>query len=194
MNRRDFGKTASLVAATAVVAPEILAQPVSGIDQIDYYRVPDEWDDATPQQLAALKRMEENIPPLWIFETIAKEIPQQVPDASKHAHWMHGDIRVFGMIDGQFPLPNYKLDLDLSKIGWMGFWRQAVRNRYTQKVSAFISTIPMFLATEIDPGQAFDVKDYVPIGTSHEDIERIARESFLKLQELVVEYHNREAA
>jgi hypothetical protein len=44
----------------------------------------------------------------------------------------------------------------------------------------------------VNPGQFFSVNAYISIGTSNEEIERMARESFLKLQEVVKEYYNRE--
>jgi hypothetical protein len=53
-------------------------------------------------------------------------------------------------------------------------------------------TVYVVAATDVVEGQTININKNIPIGTSHEEIERMARESFLKLQEMVAEYHNRE--
>jgi hypothetical protein len=71
-------------------------------------------------------------------------------------------------------------------------YRQAVRNKYTNKPALFVATIPLEVAQEVNPGQCIDINKSIQIGTSDVEIERMAQESFVKLQELVVEYYNRE--
>ncbi len=95
----------------------------------------------TPEQRAAIQYMEDNKPPSWIFEKIAKEVKQAVPDGTDKPSWKHGSYRVLGNIDGyseyQFENGLVPKDIDLAKISYVVFWRQAVANKKTKKVKAF---------------------------------------------------------
>lgn len=200
MNRRDFSKTAGLVAAVVVVAPKILAEgsPKWIIEQGD---IDAEWNEATPEQRLALQRMRDNIP-TGIFYRVTKEIPQQVPvftakDGSIKGSYQHGDCKIIGQVAGihpwQFEDGKVEEDVDLSDISYMGIYRQGVRNKYTNEARLFASSVPLDWAMEVNPGQTVHIYKRFSLGTSDAEIERMARESFLKLQELVVEYHNRAA-
>lgn len=200
MNRRDFSKTAGLVAAAVVVAPKILAEgsPKWIIEQGD---IDAEWNEATPEQRLALQRMRDNIP-TGIFYRVTKEIPQQVPvftakDGSIKGSYQHGDCKIIGQVAGihpwQFEDGKVEEDVDLSDISYMGIYRQGVRNKYTNEARLFASSVPLDWAMEVNPGQTVPIYKRFSLGTSDAEIERMARESFLKLQELVVEYHNRAA-
>jgi hypothetical protein len=187
MNRREFGKTVSVVAATAVVAPKVLSEPI----------IQDEYNVLTPEELAAIQRMKDNMPPKEIFERIAESVPFSAPNAIDKAGWRHGSCRIVGMIGGvgSWVVESGRApkDIDLSDIGYVIFWRQAVRNKYSLKINYIASWTPCIEYKDLFfEGETTHVKKYIPIGTSHEETERMARESFLKLQEMISEYHNRE--
>jgi hypothetical protein len=162
---------------------------------VDYY------GNATLEQREAVKRMEDNEPPHWIFEKIKKDIPQEVPDATDKPGWKYGSFRILGVIDGKSPYMDMNvakmdtdLDLegrDLSKIGHVVFWRQIAQNKNNPEkpLKLFASNVPYVWAMEVEPGQTVPITTYIPIGTSNEEIERMARESFLKLQEVVKAYY-----
>lgn len=213
MNRREFGKTAGLVAVASVVVPKVLAEPFhSGQGVVHIYRdvegnVQKEGtifssaedmflDRATSAQREAMQKARDNMPPAEIFTKVASEIPQQVPDGTDKKGYQHGAVRMMAAIDGYdpsfFEMGLVHPDVDLSDIGYVVLYRQAVRNKYTNKIKFFASSVPLDFARSVHPGQTIPVNKKIAIGTSHDEIERMARESFLKLQELVVEYHNRE--
>jgi hypothetical protein len=208
MNRRDFSKTAGLVAAAAVVAPKILAEgsPKWIIEQGDFDA---DWNEATPEQRLAIQRMQDNMPSPEIFKKVAGEFPPRVPIFTSNQgaikkSFQHGNFRILGAIgglppsayeDGYIYLDEVRKDTkqtDLSDISYTGMYRQAVRNKYTNKPALFVATIPLEVAQEVNPGQCIDINKSIQIGTSDVEIERMAQESFVKLQELVVEYYNRE--
>jgi len=160
----------------------------------------DLYGNATLEQREAIKRMEENEPPSWIFEKIKKDIPQEVPDGTDKPGWTYGSFRICEVIDGKTPYkwdaPEYdkELDLegrDLSKIGHVIFWKQTAKNKNNPEkpLKRFASIVPFGWAMEVEPGQTVPITTYIPIGTSNEEIERMARESFLKLQEVVKAYY-----
>ena len=209
MNRRDFSKTAGLVAAAAVVAPKILAEgsPKWIIEQGDFDA---DWNEATPEQRLAIQRMQDNMPSPEIFKKVAGEFPPRVPIFTSNQgaikkSFQHGNFRILGAIgglppsayeDGYIYLDEVRKDTkqtDLSDISYTGMYRQAVRNKYTNKPALFVSSVPLDWAMEVNPGQTVHIYKRFSLGTSDAEIERMARESFLKLQELVVEYHNRAA-
>ena len=85
-------------------------------------------------------------------------------------------------------------DLDLSKIDYVGFYRQAAINKNTGEIKYFYATIPIGSAGSARLGETFEVKDgVIPFDWDREELEVMARESFLKLQEMVTEFYNREA-
>ena len=180
---------------------------------------------ATPEQREAIKRMEDNMPPKWIFEKVAKEIPQQVPDGTDKTGWKFGSARVIGRIGGfspdefvqghNFDYVNDKRpslsDADLSDIKYCAFWRQSAHTKrydeykkdcdrnieqvelsqpseWTEYPVAFAATIPLGFCGKVTPGQDVNIERWIPIGTSNEEIERMARESIVRLQEVVKEY------
>jgi hypothetical protein len=124
--------------------------------------------------------MNENLS-AYSLRDVATAIPSTVPSAGtedKFRGWDHGACRQSTLPDGRS----------------VGFYRQAVRNKYTQQVKYFAVSIPLDFYGEIEPGQSLNItKGMLGIETA-EEIAEMARESFLKLQELVVEWHNREVA
>jgi hypothetical protein len=183
------------------------SEPVLDYKPVD---LDDDWDKSTPEQRAAIRRMHDNMPSHDIFKKVASETSQLVPlftkrDGTVKTSFQHGNSLMLGSIDG---LPSYHyengytydkegnrkeiIDPDLSNICYFGIYRQGVRNKYTNEAALFVATIPLEFAQEVNPGQTISFEKRIPIGTPDAEIERMARESFLKLQELVVEYHNRE--
>lgn len=144
----------------------------------------------------ALKRIN-NAPLGEILRAVAASIPSTVPESEKD-DWKHGAMHVSGRINGwdswsieNMMAPN---DLDLSDISYVGFYRQAVINKYTGEPEFFIAVVPLGFSGEVKPGQTVDIQKSIPFEWKAEDVEAQARESFLKLQELVTEYYNREPA
>ena len=216
MNRRDFSKAAGLVAVTAAIAPGILAQDQdssggSGIVKPTgeaIFLIEDDYP--TPAQRAAIQRMEENMPSAEIFEKVASEFPRQVPEfvqtsGSIVKSMQHGNVRIVGFVGG-LPASAFDYgyhygeneerkslsDVDLNDISYGAFYRQAVRNKYTNKPDLFVAPIPLGAgaARQVNPGSTMQFAKMIIIGTPVVEIERMARESFSKLQELVVEYYN----
>jgi hypothetical protein len=154
-------------------------------------------DLTTPEQCEAIKRMKENFPPEEIFKEVAASILQTVPDANTKDLWRHGSCRIVGRIGG-YDIWNFEngfapSDADLSKIDYVAFYRQAVQNKNTREVKGFVATVPLSFSGEVEPGKTLTVKETIPFDWKREDVEAMARESFLKLQELCEEYYNREA-
>lgn len=199
MNRRDFGRTASFVAAVAVAAPHVLA------DKSKYaHPTSPAWDEraflkecgCTPDQIEAIERMEQFRKRVsGIFGNVAKEFPRMAPDASDKSGWVHGAYRIAGGIGAGYVdlmYPRFIPSTDLSDIHCVGFWRQAVRNKHTQEIKYFASWTPSH-AAEVYPGREVTIKEDVKIAMSDKEISDIARKSLAKLQELVVEFYNAEA-
>jgi hypothetical protein len=138
--------------------------------------------------------MEDNKPPHWIFGKIAKEIHQEVPDGTDKPAWGHGSYKVIGNIDGycewQFEQGIVPSDIDLTNIRYVIFWRQAVPNKKTKEVKAFASWTGGG-AQSVVPGQTITVDDgkYITIGTSNEEIERLAKDALINLQKMVKKYY-----
>jgi hypothetical protein len=150
---------------------------------------------ATPEQRAAIKFMEDHMPPLEIFKEVADSIPQTVPDAGKK-FWSHGSCRVVGMIGGCAPW-NIECglapqDIDLTDIKYVGFYRQAVANKRTGELKAFCVTVPLDFSGEVVPGQTIPVNTRINVEWDRDDLVSKARVAFLKLQEIVVEFYNAE--
>ncbi len=116
----------------------------------------------------------------YSLRDIALSIPSTVPpvEADNSNGWGHGTCRRSSLPDGRS----------------VGFYRQAVRNKHTQEIKYFAVSIPLDFCGEIDPGQSINVTKGMSGLECLEEIEVMARESFLKLQELVTEWHNREVA
>jgi hypothetical protein len=143
----------------------------------------------------ALKRI--NKAPLEeILSAVAASIPSTVPEVEKDG-WKHGAMHVSGRINGwdSWSIENGMAPsnaLDLADITYVGFYRQAVINKYTGEPEFFVAVVPLGFSGEVKPGQTVEVQKSIPFDWKTEDVEAMARESFLKLQELVVEYYNRE--
>lgn len=142
----------------------------------------------------ALKRINKE-PLLELLKEVASANPSAVPNTGKNG-WEYGSCHISGRIGGwdSWSLENGMApnDLDLSDITYVGFYRQAVANKYTGTIEPFVAVVPLGFSGPIQPGQTVEVKDSIPFDWKREDVEKMARESFAKLQELVVEYHNRE--
>ena len=212
MNRRDFSKTAGMVAAAAVVAPQLLAEPQKNPRKmVRLYRDADGKfqteeipnpntdsyfeDKTTPAQREAIQRMQDNMPPSEIFTRVASEYPQLVPTATDKKGFQQGAVRIICTIGGHHAGDFYDgiEGVDLSDITYVAMYRQAVRNKYVSRwPTLFVATVPLDWAAETNPGQTIPATKRIKIGTSYTEIERMARESFAKLQEMVIEYHNRE--
>jgi hypothetical protein len=154
------------------------------------------YDCATPEQLAAVKLAEDDQFPIELLANVAKSIPQVVPNGSDKGGWGYGACRRTIMIGGhswsEFENGTVPKDVDLTDIRHVPFYRQAVKNKYTGEVKGFFVTVPYTHGGEVEPGQSVSVERAgFPIGTSHEDITRMATESFLKLQEMCEEFYNR---
>ena len=144
---------------------------------LDLTGIPEINKEDTPYG-RALKQMEGHFPPVEIFAEVAASIPQVVPDVEVRSSWKHGSMRCIGRIGGynSWAIESNMApsDLDLSRIDYIAFYRQAVSNKHTGEVKFFGTSIP------------------IPFDWNREDLEAMARESFLKLQELVTEFYNRE--
>ena len=142
----------------------------------------------------ALKRINKE-PLLEVLKEVACANPPAVPDSGKK-DWEYGSAHVSGRVGGwdSWSLENgmWPGGIDLNDISYVGFYRQAVANKFTNKVEFFVAVVPLGFSGTIQPGQTVEVKDSIPFDWKREDVEKMARESFAKLQELVVEYHNRE--
>lgn len=201
MNRRDFGKSASLVAAAATIAPNLLAQPLAGNSHWSGMPSEREYLESigwTPEQIAAWERMrrfEEHV--RGIYSEVAGEFPQTVPNGSDKKIWQHGAYRVCGRIgsfqEDYIDYPSFPSHVDLSDIKCFCVWRQGVCNKYTNEIKSFASWGTSDADAKcVIPGQAVTVHEDVSIKMSDEEIAQFARATFGKLQEMVVEFHNRE--
>ncbi len=112
--------------------------------------------------------------------------------------WRYGDFKIEGRV-GIFKDSDYESGRVYSygsippvrNINYLTMWRQAVRNKFTGELKYLVG-IPNG-AKEVVPGQ--DVTIYpVNLNMTSDEIETVARESFAKLQELVIEYYNRPIA
>src|ERR1700677_2133989 len=149
-----------------------------------------DFNCATPEQLEALKRAEKDDFPIELLVDVAKSIPQVVPNGSDKGGWGYGACRRTIMIGGhdwsQFENGTVPKDVDLTDIRHVPLYRQAVKNKHTGEVKGFFVTIPFTNGGEVTPGQTINVERAgFPIGTRHEEITRVATESFLTLQEMV---------
>jgi hypothetical protein len=200
MNRRNFfGKIVKMVAALAV-APKVLAESQTK-PPLDFSEPlpPLTKADCSPEMIEAFELMRDNLPRIRsIFEKVAKEHPYNpVPDEGIFT-WGYGDLKISGRV-GQYDECDYENGrarwfsrVPPSNTIWYGcMWRQAVRNKYTGELKYFISLTSQ--AKSVVPGQEVTVSNPITLDMNSEEIEKIARESFLRLQELAVEYHNREA-
>ena len=160
------------------------------------YDGPELEQKPNPQLIAAIERMNAHAPDAEFLREIALSIPPVVPEVEKSG-WNHGSCRVSGRIGGHSHWDieqNFApLDIDLSKIDYVAFYRQAVANKYTGDLKGFCVTIPLDFSGEVVEGQTIPVTKSIPFEYTKEDLEAMARESFLKLQEMVQEWHNREA-
>jgi hypothetical protein len=195
MNRRDFGKTAGMVAATAVVAPKILAD--SAKENLNE-RIELEEYGYTPEQIYAIIRMRHGKLRICdIFNEVKKEFPQEVEDGADKKGWHYGDpCKVMGRIgstcENTWGPMYFHTHTDLSDINYVAFVRQAIRNKHTNELKYVAAWSPV-QADSVEPGQTITAKEWIRIDTSDEEVKRIARETFSIFQELVIEYHNREA-
>ncbi len=159
----------------------------------------DDYGQATPEQIAAIKHADENGYPIEILVEVAKSIPQTVPNGSDKGGWGYGACRRTCTIGGYditaFENGTAPKDVDLTDIKYFGFYRQAVKNKHTGEVKGFAVVVGANFAGEVEPGQTIEVKGEKVIrpGWNREDVEAAARESFIKLQELCEEFYNREA-
>jgi hypothetical protein len=165
---------------------------------LDLTGVPEIDNSQTPLALA-ITRMNENAPQAEMFREVAASIPQSVPDVLEVKGWYYGSCRVIGRIGGfdHWSIENgmTSSDIDLSKIDYIAFYRQAVKNKHTGKLGFFVVTIPLSFNGEVQPGASVAApSEGIQIGWKREDVEAMARESLLKLQELVAEFYNREVA
>jgi hypothetical protein len=157
-----------------------------------------DYSMATPEQMAAIKYAGENCYPIEILAEVAKSIPQTVPNGSDNGGWGHGACRIIctigGCTIGDFENGTAPKDTDLSDIKYFGFYRQAVKNKHTGEVKGFASVVGRnTFAGEVEPGHELESKgEFIRPGWKREGVERIARESFLKLQEMCEEFYNRE--
>jgi hypothetical protein len=150
-----------------------------------------------PEEREAVERAKKNAPPIEIFVEVAKSIHQTIPDVDDRPGWKHGATRMVTRIGG---VNAYEIedglapsDLDLSNIDYTVFYRQAVKNKHTGEIKYFATWVPFESAIEVHPGQSIEIKgDGIPIGWDREELEAMARESFLKLQEMCEEFYNRE--
>ena len=161
--------------------------------------VEEDFGLATPEQRAAIKFGADNIFPIEILSEVAASIPPSAPNGSEKPGWVHGACRRVWTIGGYdvWAIENGTApkDIDLSDIQYVGFYRQAVKNKYTGEVKGFATTVPLTFAGEVTPGQTIELKkEGQPIrpGWKREEVESMARESFLKLQEMCEEFYNRE--
>jgi hypothetical protein len=151
----------------------------------------------TPEQRDAVERARKNAPPIEIFVEIAKSIHQTIPNVDDRPGWRHGATRMITRIGG---VNAYEIedglapsDLNLSKIDYIVFYRQAVKNKHTGEVKYFATWVPFGSVSEVHHGQTIEIKgDGISIEWDREDVEEKARESFLKLQEMCEEFYNRE--
>lgn len=196
MNRRDFGKAALATAAVVAVAPQILATPKS-FKELDERSELEEYG-YTPEQIAAMIRMSHGKWRIYsIFHQVQKEFPQKVPNGADKIGWRYGDpCRILGCIGSAnesswSPIMRFSPSTDLSDIKYVAFVRQAVRNRHTNELKYFASWTPA-QADSVYIGKTVVVKEYIHINTSDEEVARIAREMYLQLENLAVEFYNKE--
>ncbi len=165
---------------------------------IDFAGVPEIDQTQTPLAVA-IKMMNEHAPLAEMFREVAASIPQQVPDAVNVPGWNYGSCRVVGRIGGfdHYSIENgiAPSDLDLSKIDYVGFYRQAVMNKNTGEIKYFYATIPIGSIGSASLGGTFEIKEdaVIPFGWNREEVETMARESLVKLQEMCAEFYNLEA-
>jgi hypothetical protein len=204
MNRRDFGKTAGMVAATAVVAPRILAETMPKDDQVDYYKLWDEDNLYTSKQRADIDRSCLKMKKIGEFcKKIVSQTPQTVPNDHYNNSWRYGDFRIHAK-SGKYTIyqngevyrwenvaDSLDKEADLSNVNYILFWKQAVRNKYTQELKFFISKTPTS-AESVNPGQTVTINESLTNNSTDEEIEAWARVSFNTLQSMVIEHYNRE--
>lgn len=152
---------------------------------------------ATPEQRIALRIMEEHMPPIEIFKEVAASIPKTVPDGTYNKLWNHGSCRIAGMIGGYdsyaFEVGTVPQDVDLSHIKYIAFYRQAVANKYTGEVKVFITTIPLGFYGEVVPGQAIKLAgETIGAEWDKDTVMSMAMTAFVKLQDMVIKFHNQE--
>ena len=75
----------------------------------------------------------------------------------------------------------------------MCIWKQCVRNKYTHELGYFASWGKTD-AGPVKPGGTVIIHEELHVSMSDEEITGLARETFLNLQNLVSEWHNREIA
>ena len=76
-----------------------------------------------------------------------------------------------------------------------GFYRQAVQNKHSGEVKYFFVSIPSLICGEVELGRTIELSgEGIPENATNEEVETMARESFQKLQDMVVDFYNREAA
>ena len=151
----------------------------------------------TPEEQQAVESAKKNAPPIEIFVEVAKSIAQTIPDVDDMPGWEHGATRMITRIGG---VDAYTIedgmapdDIDLSKIEYTAFYRQAVRNKHTGEIKHFATWVPFGSVVEVQPGQSIKTSmDGISVGWKREDVEKAARESFLKLQEMCDEFYNQE--
>ena len=106
MDRRKLLSCMGIGAATAIIAPNILAGSsiVSNFSQESWRGFPDErayleyigWN---PEQITAWMRMrkfEQHVGD--IYHSVAQEFPQEVPNVGDDKKWRHGDYRIRGRL------------------------------------------------------------------------------------------------
>lgn len=157
-----------------------------------------DYSMATPEQRVAIKYANDNGYPIEILAEVAASIPQTVPNGSDKGGWGYGACRrictIGGCTIGQFEDGSAPKDVDLTDIKYFGFYRQAVKNKHTGELKGFAAIVGSNTFTgEVEPGQEIEVKgEVIRHGWNREDVEKAARESFLRLQELCEEFYNRE--
>lgn len=113
-----------------------------------------------------------------IFHRVAGEFPKSVPDFIRNdgtvlEYFRHGHFRIMESMGD-----------------YVVIYGQAVRNKHSNESKIFVATVPLGWAKETKPGQSFPVESKITLGTSQSEVEEMARKSFSKLQELVIEFHN----
>lgn len=135
------------------------------------------------EEVIAMEALGGNYPSIFSLHDVAMAIPKSVPDARDHGPYRHGCCRYNSNKHGE----------------QVGMYSQEVANKYTGEIKKFIATVPLGFCGEVDVNDlssdrnqrlCYDLPGFGDEWTK-EVVEAKAQESFLKLQEMVVEYHER---
>jgi hypothetical protein len=149
-------------------------------------------DEMKPEYREAWERTEgfRDLPE--ILFAASGSVSLSAPYAGVEDEWNHRSLRPACMIGGlgieAFENDAVPENTDLTDARFVGFFKQSVKNKKTGEIKQFFATVPLDCCGEAIPGLSFHVTKGIPLDWKREEVEAMAKESFLKLQQLAVEY------